>query len=376
MRVLYFSEGYSGHDYRFLSKLAQSGHETFYLRLRQSAVASETRPLPPGIMVIEWSGSRGAPNWWTAWRFLKNFKKIVATVKPDLIHAGPVQTCGFLVALSGFKPFLLMSWGSDILSEARRSLAAKWVTRFTLRRSGMVQCDCLAVRDEARRLLPMDADRFVIFPWGVDLSQFCPRPSKLGLRQKLGWEKARIIISTRSFEPIYGTEVFLDALSEVLETERAVRVVMLGAGSLEGKVREFIQRHSLHDRIHLAGRVSNELLPDYMNEADLYIATSLSDGTSVSLLEAMACGLPVLVSDLPANREWVQLGVNGWLAKKGDTRALAAEIRRALSEESSWPGMAKTNVEVARQRADWDKNFPLLLRAYKRLVVQSVAAGA
>ena len=64
--------------------------------------------------------------------------------------------------------------------------------------------------------------------------------------------------------------------------------------------------------------ISQERLPDYFRAADLYVSCSLSDGSSVSLFEAMATGLPVVVTEAPGNHEWVLTSDNGWLAAPGD----------------------------------------------------------
>jgi hypothetical protein len=98
--------------------------------------------------------------------------------------------------------------------------------------------------------------------------------------------------------------------------------------------------------------------------ADLYLSASHSDGTSISLLEAMACGRPALVSDIPGNREWVQPGVNGWLFPDGDEKALAQAIVRAVDQRQQLPEMGRAAREIAEQRADWERNFQELLKAY------------
>jgi glycosyltransferase involved in cell wall biosynthesis len=106
-------------------------------------------------------------------------------------------------------------------------------------------------------------------------------------------------------------------------------------------------------------------LPRYYRMADLYLSASHSDGTSISLLEAMACGRPALVSDIPGNREWVQSGVNGWLFPDGDEKALAAAIMKAVDQREQLPKMGRAAREIAEQRADWERNFPALLKAYE-----------
>lgn len=368
MRVIYFSQDYTSHDYRFLEKLAQTSFEVWYLRFEANPAPLETRPVPSGIEVVDWMGNRTYKlRGWDKLKLFLDFRRVLHQLHPDLIHAGPVQTCGFFTALVGFKSLLLMSWGSDIMAKADINIIWRWITKFTIKRADMIACDCLAVRDRILKLTSYPGERIITFPWGVDLNQFHPAPSQLRLRDKLGWKDNKIVITTRSLEPIYGVEVFLEAAKEVIEKAPGTRILMLGDGSLRPKVQTFIAEHNLEQAIHLAGRVPHNLLPYYFNEADLYVSSSYSDGTSVSLLEAMACKLPVVVTDLPSNREWVAPEVNGWLVPPGDAQALSSAILETLKQEGRARTMAETNMSAARQKADWNRNFAILLEVYERL---------
>jgi len=132
-------------------------------------------------------------------------------------------------------------------------------------------------------------------------------------------------------------------------------------------VKIFIAHHNLGHEFHLPGRIPHDQLPHYFNEADVYVSSSYSDGTSVSLLEAMACKLPVIVTDLPSNREWVTPGVNGWLVPSGDAQALSVALLEALQDNGKRKVMADANLRLAQEKADWNKNSAVLLKAYEQL---------
>jgi glycosyltransferase involved in cell wall biosynthesis len=143
-----------------------------------------------------------------------------------------------------------------------------------------------------------------------------------------------------------------------------LRLIMLGNGSQATLLRQVFLQAQVEDRVLFPGQVSQDDLPRYYRMADLYLSASHSDGTSISLLEAMACGRPALVSDIPGNREWVQPGVNGWLFPDGDEKALAQAIVRAVDQRQQLPEMGRAAREIAEQRADWERNFQELLKAY------------
>jgi glycosyltransferase involved in cell wall biosynthesis len=114
--------------------------------------------------------------------------------------------------------------------------------------------------------------------------------------------------------------------------------------------------------------VPNEELCYYLNSAEIYVSTSISDGTSMSLLEAMACGLPVVVSDVPANCEWVQDGVNGFIVPRKKVNPISEKVLALLNDRVLAEKMGNTNVSIANERADLDKNYPKFDSIYEQMV--------
>lgn len=372
MRILYFSRSYTSHDKRFLSKLAESEHDIWFLPLENDGVAPNVE-LPTGVNLANWNDApAGKIAADACLPVAPAFEKILSQIEPDLVHAGPIQSCGFITAISGFHPFLAMSWGSDILADADKDEFWRWITCYTLRRSDMLLCDCDAVRIKAEGLVGYPAQRIVQIPWGVDLNAFIANPAPNGIRSRLGWKDEYVALSTRSWEPIYGIEVVLSAFQKAHSREPRMRLILLGSGSLSGQIEDFIKRHELTDAIYLPGTMAPETIPAFYRAADVYISATHSDGTSVSLLEAMASGLPVIVTDIPANREWVHHGVNGWLVADGDATEFGRTLLLAanLTPEDRHR-MASRNRRIVEERADWSRNFEKILCAYEKLEAHS-----
>jgi L-malate glycosyltransferase len=368
MRILYFTRGYTVHDARFLRELAASTHEIWFLPYFQ-ADGAEWR-LPDRVHRARWTlpGAPADGSLDGAVASMTAFEAILSSVRPDVLHAGPIQPCGFMAALSGFHPLLVMSWGFDILLEAEASDQARWVTRFALRNADLLLCDCRAVREKASEIHPLEQTRVLELPWGVDLQDFRPRPPAGERASRFGWgEESFVVLSTRAWEPLYGTETLLEAFRLAFESNKRLRLVLAGSGSLSPLVGDFASDPALRGSVHLAGAVAQEELPRYFQEADLYLSCSTVDGTSVSLLEALASGLPVVVSDLPSNREWVLPGENGWLGTPGRPDSFAAAILEAAAAPARLEEIARANRKIAETRADWHTNFRNVLTAYDLL---------
>ena len=410
MRILYLSNVLSIHDYRFLTSLVQSEHETYLLTFKES-IPSNIRALS-GLTVIhkplfhKSSSTYGKQSeevlprrgnvvthlysigrrivdrlqdkiglniietvsvLLTPWRAYQT-RRIIRKIHPDVLHAVWIPSAGLIGALSRFHPMLLMPLASDVLVLPHRSFLWQWLTRFVLRRSDMITCDSEAVKQAVVEQSDFPEDKIVVFPRGVDLKLFHPDPKlREETREMLGWQEDKIIIMTRRFAPIYGIEYFLRSLPKVLEEVPSAKALLIGTGPLEMSFRTIVKELGVDSAVRFQGMVANKELPAYLNAADLYVSSSLSDGTSVSLLEAMACGLPVVVTDVPSILEWVKDGVNGLVCPRRDSVSLADAIITLLQDEQMAAKMGEKNLAIAKQRADWDKNFKLLEGMYAKL---------
>ena len=176
------------------------------------------------------------------------------------------------------------------------------------------------------------------------------------------------LLSTRSWEPIYGVEIIARAFVEIAQRYQHVNLVLLGNGSQAGMLRKIFLDGNVLERVSFPGQVGYGALPRYYRSANLYLSASHSDGTSISLLEAMACGLPVLASDIPGNQEWIQPGVQGWLFRDCNVSSLVEGITRAIHQSDHLPDLSRNARQLAEERADWHKNFPILFDAYKMIL--------
>jgi glycosyltransferase involved in cell wall biosynthesis len=360
LHILYFSRDYTPHDHRFLSALAQTKNQISYLRLEKNPIIYEARPLPEKIKPIAWRGGRSTVHWHDGFFLLKDLRRILQDTQPELVLAGPLQRSAFLLALTGYKPLVSMSWGYDLIFDAKRSIFWSWVTRYTLSRSDVMIGDCKTIHDIAAGY-GMPTERIITFPWGIDLEKYSP---EVASNQTTKNDKVFTLLSTRGWEPLYGTKIVAEAFIQAIYTRPDIRLVMLGGGSQEVEIKRLFQQSGVDNQVITPGVINQIDLPEYYHGADLYVSASHSDGSSISLLEAMASGIPVLVSDIPGNAEWVTSGENGWLFPDGDVDALAQMIIQAVDMRSDLTRMGARARKLAETRADWKKNFPKLLSAF------------
>ena len=425
MKIAYISHILNIHDYRFLKKLSESQHRVWLItHYRGKQLPTNIRNLPNveiihGYFRSKWNPRRymdrqalrllaghllwraylgvtkrsplvqkcvASRDWSQSDRWMirmhaasglrpyqcyHHLVGVLRHINPDLVHAGWVPADGLITALAGFHPFLLMPWGSDILLEPVKSAQSMARTRYTLGKADMITCDCESVKKRVIELSGYPAEKIVVIPRGVDLSLFNPKCRGNSVRQKLGWEGKKVLIMTRALAPGYGIEFFLQALPNVIKQEPNARALLIGSGPLDSKLHDMATRLGLSNDVYFTGFIPNEQLPQYLNAADVYVSTSLSDGTSLSLLEAMACGLPVVVADVPSYFEWVQEGANGFIVPRRDPDAVAERILLLLKNADLAKRMGNRSLAIAEERANWQKNFAKIEQIYFDLIAQN-----
>jgi glycosyltransferase involved in cell wall biosynthesis len=372
-RVLYFSRDLTTHDFRFLTSLANTALDVYYLRLEKQNASLQENSLPkkvknlPGLTDHINNGSENFS------LLVDQLREIIHQVNPDILHAGPIQSCGFLSALTGFSPLITMSWGSDILVASEKDFLWRWVTDYTLNKTSVLLGDCQVVKMKAIQF-GFSENRIVLFPWGIDLRQYQPGKN-LQFRERLGWADKFVLLSNRSWERLYGVEIVAKAFVAAAQSKPNLRLILLGSGSQKKEITKIFEEAGMIDRVHFGGVVAQKNLPDYLHAADLYLSASFSDGSSVSLMEALACGLPVLVSDIPGNQEWIDQDRNGWIFETGNVENLKNSILEIYKTQYKLPIISQEARKTAEKKANWEDNFQKLLFAYQLVLGSDLTFG-
>lgn len=249
---------------------------------------------------------------------------------------------------SGVRPYIVYVVGSDVLLADR---TRRFIAAVSLRRAARILSngEYLAAKT-AEMVSPVPVEPLY---FGIDLQRFRPEQPVSAPR----------FVCTRVFHQVYNNDTIVRAVSQLGDTAPDFAVEFLSSGPLLGPTRQLaddILAPSTRAKVRFAGGVSDEELLAALRAARFYLSASRSDGASASLLEGMACGLFPIVTDIPANREWIRHGENGLLFPAGDHVALSRAMTRAL-EGAPWIDAAvAANLELVRRRADVQRNLERL----------------
>lgn len=351
--ILYVTESCTPHDLRFLKAIGRQTSRLWFAWLDRSRKIRKDE-LPESVSI--WPGIDSPPPEWGRW---------IRELEIQLLHAGPLNTV--LPHFSGSVDCAVvgMSWGSDILALDSGKALQKNSLFESLSKIDALIVDCRAVINKIRQLQPDFDIPCIEFPWGVEWDKFenLPGEKSAALRKQLGWEDKIVLISTRSWAEGYGVSTLLEAFEILLQRLPGLRLLLIGDGPLREEIFAQIDERKLNDKIHCAGRIGEEDLPLWYGAADLYVSAALTDGTSVSLLEAMASGLPVIAHRDHGNIEWVVEDENGWLIDCRQPEEISEAIFKAVRERP-FAAIRTANRLKARQRADWGLNSQNISRAY------------
>ncbi len=364
MKLCFIASAGSIHTQRWVQYFTQKGHEVHLISPTASG-CYDTSAIKLYILKNISLPIRQVSYILNLLFYIIQIKQIIHRIKPDILHAHYVTDCGFWGALCNHHPFILSAWGSDILVEPHTSKIARYCTRFALKRA-----DLILVAGE-RLIAPAinlgaNTDKISLLPVGVDTKEFTLRETSSGTKET----PARIttVISTRNLNPIYNLETLVRAIPLVLKQVPQTNFIIIGDGVQKIYLQDLAKSLGVIDKVEFTGHLPHNQLPGYLASADVYVSTSLSDGSSVSMLEAMSCGPAPIVTDVGDVRNWITDGINGFIIPTKRPDLLATHIIQLLKDNEFRKKIKTLNRRIVEARADYQNNMSKMEKTYEQLV--------
>jgi glycosyltransferase involved in cell wall biosynthesis len=274
----------------------------------------------------------------TAWRL----SQVMRRERPDVVHTHKAKAgaLGRTVAALMGVPVIVHTFHGHVLrgyfgpAKTRFFIGLeRLLARFTTK---LVALSAGLVTELSDDLKVAPRERFQIVPLGFDLAPFaaCVRTAGGGvLRKRIGvGPDDKLLAIIGRMVPVKGHDTFVAAAAELARKRTDVHFVFIGGGELEDRVREDVANRGLVSRAHFLGW-QRDLVPLYA-DLDAVVLSSINEGTPVALIEAMACGVPVVSTTVGGVPDLLAQGRRGELVPPGDPQALAAGMDRALTPEA------------------------------------------
>jgi glycosyltransferase involved in cell wall biosynthesis len=374
LTLAYLGDPNEVHTRRWLSFFARRGHRVVLLVAAEGQLET---PLPEGIELRRLEPF--AIRWFRPWSFLaarRSLRRALAAVGADVLHAHYLTGYGFLAWLSGFRPYAITVWGSDVfrtLPESRRARVYGWLA---LRGAALVTADsadlaAAAVRGGAR------PRRTFVVQFGVDTERFAPAPADPALRSSFGGGTGPVVFSPRILFPWNRHDLVVGAVSELAPDVRLVFSALHADPAYRAGLVAEVERRGLAARTVFLEEIPHDRMADHLRASDVVVSIPETDGTPVTILESLACEVPVVASAVPSVVEWLGRIEGSPIAPIGDQAATTEAIRAVLG----WSAEERAHV-TARGRdlvvaeGDQRTNMERVERWYHRLAARRPGRAA
>jgi glycosyltransferase involved in cell wall biosynthesis len=285
-------------------------------------------------------------------KFYKNIKRvrsIIKTFQPSYIHIHQANSAAYMAMKANKKsvPVVLTTWGTDVLVLPEKNAAMKRMVKYCLNQADVVTADASFMIDKIVKL--GRAKDNVLVNFGIDYENLTIP------------EKENFIYSNRLHADLYNIDQVISQSENFLKTHQDWTLIIGAKGSNTDQLKVLASDTLPSNQFEFIGFVDKDVNKAYYLKSKIWVSIPSSDGTAISLLEAMGYGCIPVVSDLPANREWIQDGVNGVIVNGHLTEALNRALKLNADE------VIEMNQKIIESKATKEVNRTIFLEIYKGL---------
>lgn len=297
-------------------------------------------------------------------------RKIIRNIKPDLLHAHYASGYGTLGRLSGFHPYVLSVWGADVYDFPYESTLKMKLLYKNLKTADLIASTSHVMAEQTHKICE-DLSNISITPFGIDIDSFKPDNSHMQ-------ENIITIGTVKSLKYKYGIDTLLKGFAEAYNcliatdasTAYKLRLLIVGDGADRASLEKLADSLNISSVTEFVGAVPHDSVPDYLNRLDIYVAASRLDSESfgVAVLEASACALPVIVSDVGGLPEVVEEGATGIIVPREDPYALAKGIEKLIMDKELRKKMGEAGRRRVIDNYTWEDSSSKMESLYKLIL--------
>lgn len=364
MRILLLADSNSPHTLRWSKSIRNQDHTIgiFSLHTADSSLYSDT----PDISLFSLNASRElqTKNETNLSKLIylsarKKVKQIIKEFKPDIVHSHYASSYGLIGALSGFHPYVISLWGGDIFSFPKKSVVYKQILKFSLSKADKILSTSKIMKEETKKYTDKEV---LLTPFGIDVDRFIP--DKIN---KFFKDDDFVMGTIKTLEKNYGVNFLIEAFAIVKKKfpDKPLKLLIVGKGTQKESLEEMVRELGIEKDTIFTGYVDHNNVQDYHNMLDIYVAMSLLESFGVAVLEASACGKPVIVSNVGGLPEVVENGKTGFIVEKGNSKALAEALSKLICEPDLAVKMGNEGRNKVIREYDWKESVNKMISIYK-----------
>ena len=252
-------------------------------------------------------------------------RKLIYFLEPDILHAHWATSYGLAGALSGFHPLIISAWGSDIVASPQTNWIMKRIVQYNLSKADVITATSEMLKKETEKYIQA-RQTVKRIPFGIDTNIFKPRP-------KLN--KKNIFIGTvKALEEKFGIIYLIKAFAKIKLKIINAQLIIVGYGSQYDYLIKLSESLGVKNSITFTGKIPNDEVVKYLQKMDIFVVPSIYESFGVAAIEASACNLPVVASNIGGLPEVVIDGHTGYFIKPGDVDDLTEKLLILISDEA------------------------------------------
>lgn len=289
-------------------------------------------------------------------------------IKPDLVHTHYASGYGTLARLANYHPTLLSVWGSDVYEFPYQSRSNQKILMKNLQFADRIASTSRAMKAQTEKFYKPDHE-MAITPFGIDLKMFTATNREARSDQSI------TIGMIKTMEKHYGPQYLIEAIPLLLERlekektglEDKIKVLMVGKGSLISSLETRSKELGISDMVTFTGEIPHLQVPEYLNMLDVYCAPSEMESFGVAVIEASACKIPVIASNVGGIPEVVNDGDTGYLVEKGNPGQIANRLFELVSNKEKRHEFGENGRKFVEENYDWNENVTIIEKIYQKL---------
>lgn len=285
-------------------------------------------------------------------------RTLLRRLRPDLLHAHYASGYGTLARLSRFHPVLLSVWGSDVYNFPQQAPWKRKLVESNLRSADALASTSYAMKQQVETLVQPEHP-ITVTPFGVNVDQF--RPSVKTERDAIQIGCIRLLKENYGIEYLLRAfKVLVDRLAQESmdndQWKKSPKLLIVGEGALRQSLEQLSRDLEIADRVRFIGAVFHADVPKWLGEMDIFCMPSLHESFGVAAIEAAACGLPVVASNVGGLPEVVHDGVTGFLVPPRDHMAITDRLYRLVTNPVLRRDMGNAGRKLVEREYDWQTN--------------------
>jgi glycosyltransferase involved in cell wall biosynthesis len=337
----------SSHTIKWANSLTDNGVDVFILSFRKANIKLYNNNIKHLSLKTE-------GNKISYLKLLPLVKNEISVFKPDILHSFYATSYGLIGALSKFKPFVISVWGSDVFEFPRKSFLHRAILKFNLKKANFIQSTSKAMALEAKNYTYKEIK---VIPFGIDTELFKPKQKK---------DDTIVIGTIKWLEEIYGIKYLIEAFNIIVKkhSDKKLKLLIVGSGSKEEEYKQMVEDYHIEHLVEFTGAVSSVETVKYHQQISIFVALSLQESFGVAILEAAACGVPAVVSNVGGLPEVVDNGKTGFVVKSKNSKQAAGAISKLIMSPELYSEFSNNAREFVVKSYNWNNNIKQQIELY------------